>query len=139
MAKLGTANDIVSQTELELGITLKPVSSVAGGRDQDIVQLMALMSTVADELLLEEPYKHVLGDEVWVTDKDGKPKAGPTTDDDIILFDKRLMIDGLKYRFLKAKGLEFGEEQRDFISRMNHIAARDAPVLDLDTDEGVVA
>ena len=44
--------------------------------------MVALLSTVADEVLLEEPYKETLGDEVWVTDKDGKPKPDrrpPTT------------------------------------------------------------
>jgi hypothetical protein len=138
MAKPGNAKDIVSDASLEIGITLKPVSTVASSNDQDIVQMLALLSTVADEVLLEEPYKYILGDEVWCTDKDGKPKEKPTTDTDLILFDKRLAINGLKYRFLKAKGLEFGEEQRDFITRMNKIAARDAPVIDLDEDEGVV-
>ena len=55
----------------------------------------------------------ILGDGVWCTDKDGEPKSSRPTDTDLILFDRRLMIDGLKYRFLKAKGLEFGEEMRD--------------------------
>ena len=44
----------------------------------------------------------------------GGAEIRPTADDDIVLFDARLAIDGLKYRFLKAKGLEYGEEQRDF-------------------------
>lgn len=138
MASPGNAKDIVSQASLEIGITQKPVSTVASSNDQDIVQMLALLASVADEVLLEEPYKYILGDEVWCTDKDGKPKDRPTTDTDLILFDKRLAINGVKYRFLKAKGLEFGEEQRDFITRMNKIAGRDAPVIDLDTDEGVV-
>jgi hypothetical protein len=139
MAAPGNAKDIVSQASLEIGITQRAVTTVASSSDQDIVQMLALMSAVAAELLLEEPYKWVLGDEVWCTDAAGKPKKRPTTDTDLILFDERLMVDGLKYRFLKAKGIEFGEEQRDFITRMNKIAGRDAPVLDLDDDEGVVA
>jgi hypothetical protein len=65
-------------------------------------------------------------------------KARPTADDDIILFDPRLTVDGLKYRFLKAKGLEYGEEQRDFISRLNKIAGRNAPVIDMNEDPGRV-
>lgn len=139
MAAPGNAKDIVSQASLEIGITQRPVSTVSSTNDQDIAQMLALLSNVADELLLEEPYKYVLGDGVWCTDKDGVPKDRPTTDTDLILFDKRLAIDGAKYRFLKAKGLEFGEEQRDFITRMNKIAGRDAPVLDLDVDEGRTA
>jgi hypothetical protein len=65
-------------------------------------------------------------------------KSRPTADDDIILFDARLTVSGLKYRFLKAKGLEYGEEQRDFIARLNKIAGRNAPVLDLNYDTGRV-
>jgi hypothetical protein len=99
--------------------------------------MLALLSTVADDVLLEEPYKISLGDGFWVSDKDGTPKARPTTDTDLILFDGRLAVDGLKYRFLKAKGLEFGEEMRDYTSRMNKLAGRvNARVLDLDLDEG---
>ena len=65
------------------------------------------------------------------------PKARPTTDTDLILFDGRLAIDGLKYRFLKAKGLEFGEELRDYTARMNKLAGRvNARVIDLEADEG---
>jgi hypothetical protein len=57
----------------------------------------------------------------------------------LILFDSRLAIDGLKFRFLKAKGLEFGEELRDFSNRLNRLAARtNAAVIDLYLDQGRV-
>src|SRR6478736_445612 len=114
MAQLITARDALSQAQMELGITQKPISTVTNTLDQDISQMLALMAAVADEILLEPAYKTLLGDDVWCTDKDGKPKLWPTTDTDIILIDGRLMIDGLKYRFLKTKGMEFGEEMRDF-------------------------
>jgi len=138
MAQLGTAKYIVNQASQEIGLTQKPISTVTGN-DQDITQMLALLANVADEVLLEEPYDTILGDGVWCRDKDGNPKIAPTTDDDVILFDRRLAIDGAKYRFLKAKGLEFGEELRDFTTRMNKIAGRNARVLDLDTDVGRVA
>ena len=138
MAQLGTAKDIVNQASQEIGLTQRAITTVTGN-DQDISQMLSLLSNVADEVLLEEPYDTLLGDGVWCVDKDGKPKLQPTTDDDVILFDRRLAIDGAKYRFLKAKGLEFGEELRDFTTRMNKIAGRNTRVLDLDTDEGRVA
>jgi len=138
MAQLGTAKDIVNQASQEIGLTQKPISTVTG-IDQDITQMLALLSNVADEVLLEEPYDTILGDGVWCHDKNGNAKIAPTTDDDVILFDRRLAIDGAKYRFLKAKGLEFGEELRDFTTRMNKIAGRNASVLDLDVDEGRIA
>src|SRR5262245_54800129 len=136
MAQLATAKFCVSQASQELGITRKPISTI-NAQDQDIAQMVALMSAVADELLLEEPFKSIYGDDVWCNDANGNPKTVPTADDDVILFDARLMIDGLKYRFNKAKGLEFGEEMRDFINRMNKIAVRNlSKVIDLDADEG---
>jgi hypothetical protein len=137
MARLYNANMVISAAQMELGITQRPVSSVTNTLDQDISQMLALMNTVADDILLEEPYTTTLGDGVWCTDKDGIAKFQPTTDTDICLIDGRLMVNGLKYRFLKAKGLEFGEEMRDYTNRMNKLAGKiNGRVLDLDVDEG---
>ena len=134
---LYTINQVVSDAQMELGIAQKPISSVVTSADEDVAQMVALMSAVADDVLLEEPYKITLGDGYWVSDNAGTPKARPTTDTDLILFDGRLAIDGLKYRFLKAKGLEFGEEMRDYTARMNKLAGRvNARVIDLDEDQG---
>jgi hypothetical protein len=134
---LYTVNQVVSGAQMELGIAQKPISSVVTSLDEDVAQMLALMSAVADDILLEEPYKVTLGDGYWVSAADGTPKPRPTTDTDLVLFDGRLAIDGLKYRFLKAKGLEFGEEMRDYVARMNKLAGRvNGRVIDLDTDEG---
>jgi hypothetical protein len=135
--RLFNANRVISAAQMELGITQRPVSTVTNTLDQDISQMLALMATVADDLLLEEPYATTLGDGVWCIDKDGVQKEQPSTDTDLILMDGRLMINGLKYRFLKAKGLEYGEELRDYTNRMNKLAGRvNGRVLDLDADEG---
>ena len=140
MARLMTVQELVHQASLELGISqaLQP-AKVVGSRDQDIVQMGALLHAVADEVLLEDPYRFTLGDDVWVTDKDGNPKLSPTLDTDIILFDSRLAINGLKYRFNQAKGYEFAEQLREFVIRLNKLAGRiNARVLDLDADESRV-
>jgi hypothetical protein len=138
MAKL-TLNQIVSQASLEIGITLRPVSAVTGSLDQDIVQMASLLQAVADEVLLDEPYKVTLGDGIWVTGPGGEPKPYPTADGDLILFDGRLAIDGLKFKFLQAKGLEFGEQMGAFVNRQNKLAGRlVGRVLDLDEDVGRV-
>jgi hypothetical protein len=138
MARLLTAKEVISQAQQELGMTQRPISTVTNTLDQDISQMLALTAAVADEVLLEPAYRSILGDEIWCTTADGKPKPlGPTTDTDLILLDGRLMINGLKYRFLKQKGMEFGEEMRDFVVRMNKLAVRANPrVLDLYADEG---
>jgi|SRR5215467_7382718 len=136
-----TVKDIVNQAAMEIGTTQSPISIVFQSADQDIVQMGALLNAVADEVLIEEPYKVTLGDGVWVTDTTGNPKIFATQDTDIVLFDYRLAIDGLKYRFLQAKGLEFAEQLREYTVRLNKVAARvNAKVLDLDdeTDNGRV-
>lgn len=139
MAELATVLDVVSQASKEIGIAQQDVATVVGTLDQDIAQMLALLDVVADEVLGEEPYKEYLGDGLWVLSSVGQPKEKITADDDRIAFDRRLTINGLKYRFLKAKGLEFGEEMRDFLSRLNKLGARaNARVIDLDLDAGRV-
>ena len=139
MARLLTIVDAVSDASLEIGIVQRPVTNVVGSADQDIAQMAALLQNVADELLLDAPYRDQLGDGNWLIDGAMEVrKSRPTSDTDVILFDPRLAVSGLKYRFLKAKGLEYGEEQRDFIARLNKIAGRNAPVLDLNYDVGRV-
>jgi hypothetical protein len=139
MARLFTILQIVSDVSMELGTTQIPVIQALGSTDQDIAQITALMQNVADELLLDPPYRDALGDGNWIYDPGLLVrKARPTQDSDVVLFDPRLSVSGLKYRFLKAKGLEYGEEQRDFIARLNKLAGRNAPVLDLNADPGRV-
>jgi hypothetical protein len=139
MARLFTILQIVSDVSMELGTTQIPVIQALGSTDQDIAQITALMQNVADELLLDPPYRDALGDGNWIYDPGQLVrKARPTQDSDVVLFDPRLSVSGLKYRFLKAKGLEYGEEQRDFIARLNKLAGRNAPVLDLNADPGRV-
>ena len=137
MPRLASILDAVSDASLEIGIVQQPVTNVVGTADQDIAQMAALLQNVADELLIDPPYRDLLGDGNWLIDAGGVVrKSRPTADSDIILFDPRLAVDGLKYRFLKSKGLEYGEEQRDFISRLNKIAGRNAPVIDMNEDVG---
>jgi hypothetical protein len=137
MPALMTVRDCVNQTQFELGISQRVIPSVLASFDQDVVQMLALLSAVADEVLLEEPYKITLGDGMWLADAGGASKPSPTADSDVILFDARLAVDGLKYRFLKAKGLEFGEEMRDFTTRLNKLAGRvNTKVIDLERDDG---
>jgi hypothetical protein len=132
-----TVKDCVSQASMELGIAPKPVTSAVGSNDQDIAQMVALLSAVADEVLLEQPYKDTLGDGYWLATRTGEPVAQPMADDNVILFDGRLAVDGLKFRFLKAKGLEFGEELQNFAVRLNKLASRvNSRVIDLNYDVG---
>jgi len=137
MPRLLNIVDVVSDASMEIGIIQRPVTLVIGTADQDIAQMTALLQNVADELLLDPPYREQLGDGNWLIDASLTfRKSRPTADTDLILFDPRLAVNGIKYRFLKAKGLEYGEEQRDFITRLNKVAGRNAPVIDLNEDPG---
>ena len=139
MGKLITVKDAVSKASLEIGIVQRPITTAIDSPDADIVQMVALLSAVADEVLLDEPYRSTLGDEVWIFDENGAPKQDITADSDRIGFDARLAINGLKYRFLQGKGLEFGEQMRDFTNRLNKLASRvNSQVIDLYDDGGRV-
>jgi hypothetical protein len=135
MPALLTVKDVVSQVAMEIGISQQPVSTVVASSDQDIAQMRSLLHAVADEVMTEEPYQTSLGDWGWLLSSTGEPLLGIVSDSDVIQFDGRLAVSGLKWRFLQAKGLEFGESQRDFSIRMNKLAAKaNARVLDLDID-----
>jgi hypothetical protein len=137
MARLATVKEIVSQASMEVGITQRAVNQAVNALDQDIAQMVGLLSAVARELLLDEPYETTLGDGVWLADRNGKPIVGvPDADDNVVLFDADLATLGLKWRFRHAKGLEFGEDLRDFSSRLNKLANRvNGKVIDLDFAE----
>jgi hypothetical protein len=127
----------VNDASMEIGIQQRQLGQALGSSDEDIVQMTSLLTAVADELLLEEPYLDLLGDGNWLLGTGGVYLSRPKEDTDRILFDGRLAISGLKYRFLQAKGLEFGEQMRDFLTRMNKVAVRaNNRVLDLDLDGG---
>lgn len=135
--KLFTVTEVVGQAQIEVGIAQVLPGTVINSLDQDIVQMLSLLSAVADEVLLEEPYKVTLGDGIWCSAADGTPRPlGPKANDDVILFDGRLAVTGLKYRFRSAKGLEFAEDLRDFTSRLSKLAVPMARVIDMDADPG---
>jgi hypothetical protein len=135
MPALKTVLDVVSQVAIEIGIAQQRVSTVVATADQDVAQMRGLLAAVADEVMAEEPYQTSLGDQNWLQSSTGEPLQAIASDDDVIQFDGRLAMSGLKWRFLQAKGLEFGESQRDFTVRMNKLAARaNDRVLDLDID-----
>jgi hypothetical protein len=137
MSRLLTVYDAVNQAQRELGLTQFDIQSAMPSADHDIAQMTALLSAVADEVLLNEPYKETLGDGYWLRDANGSTKTAPTADTDVILFDGRMAVEGLKFRFKLAKGLEYGEELRGFADRMNRLAVRsNAKIIDLDLDSG---
>lgn len=137
MPALISVKDAVSIASQEIGIIQRPITTAVGSLDEDIAQMTALLRAVATEVMLSAPYEERLSDGFWLRSTDGDMRNVPKADDDLILFDPRLAISGLKFRFLKAKGLEFGEEMRDFTAVQNRLASRsNSRLLDLEIDEG---
>ena len=66
MPRLATVLDAVSDASLEIGIVQRPVTNIVGTADQDIAQMTALLQNVADELLIDPPYRDLLGDGNWL-------------------------------------------------------------------------
>jgi hypothetical protein len=137
MAELISVLKAVNDASMEIGIRQTALQQAIGSKDEDVVQMTALLNSVADDVLLDEHYQDLLGDGHWLIDKNGKFLTQPQADDDRLLFDARVAITGLKFKFLQAKGLEFGEQMRDFEVRLNKLAVRaNNRVLDLNIDEG---
>jgi hypothetical protein len=129
----------VDRASKEIGIVQFDITQALGSLDQDVSQMTALLTAVADELTTSQPYEDSLGDGYWLLSSDGVYRNAPVADTDLILFDARVIVDGLKFKFLQAKGLEFGEQLRDFTTRLNKLAAKaNGRVLDLNLDWSVV-
>lgn len=68
----------------------------------------------------------------WVTTSAGVAKARFTLDSDLTLFDDDLMIMGLKWLFFQAKGFEYTELRRQWLSQVSIAAASDGGAQTLD-------
>jgi hypothetical protein len=69
----------------------------------------------------------------WVYDVVGDPKDSFTRDDDETYLDPRLIILGIRWRFLKSKGLEYGEDFKTYQTERNQKMARDGGNTELST------
>ena len=104
MPQLSTILQVVSDVSLELGTTQLPVTQAVGSSDQDVAQMVALMANVADELLLDPPYRDALGDGNWIYDTGNLVrKSRLTQDTDVVLFDQRLAVDGYRRTFCPSR------------------------------------
>lgn len=63
--------------------------------------------------------------ENWVQSSSGTPKAAFSADDDTTLLDEDILTLGVKWRFLKAKGLDYGEEFSSYESALESIFGAD--------------
>lgn len=61
----------------------------------------------------------------WVEASNGDAKEAFTSDTDTALIDEDILILGVKWRFLKAKGLDYGEEFRSYEAALEAIFGSD--------------
>lgn len=61
----------------------------------------------------------------WARDADDEPLTEFTADTDTTLFNEGLIRLGLRWRFLKSKGLEYAEDYRSYMTERNQRMARD--------------
>lgn len=69
----------------------------------------------------------------WVYDVAGTPKSLYTRDDDESYLDERLMRLGIRWRFLKSKGLEYSEDFRTYETQKAEKQSRDGGNTELST------
>ena len=67
----------------------------------------------------------------WARGADGTAKSEFTADDDTTYLSERLIWLGLRWRFLKAKGLEYGEDMETYEREVQKAAARDGGAAQL--------
>jgi len=75
----------------------------------------------------DEIYFEYLSDK-WVTDSGRSTKYSTMqADTDLPLLDDQLLVHGLRWRFKRENGLEYGESYREYERRLKNLIARDVP------------
>lgn len=72
---------------------------------------------------------------LWVEDSGGTAKADFTADTDLSRINENIIVMGLVWRWLKARGLDYAEEKRDYeIALKNFVLRNNSGELDLAGD-----
>lgn len=61
----------------------------------------------------------------WVADTNGTPKSAFTADTDVARIDEDILTLGVKWRFLKSKGMDYSEEFRSYESALESVFGSD--------------
>jgi hypothetical protein len=105
----------------ELGLSVKG-QSVLSSSDRDTSQIAALIVDTCEELISRYPWRSSIGTNPPYMSGNGEPKYILELDDDIPLFDSRVLKSGAKWRYLNAKGLAYAEVFRTYETRINSFA-----------------
>lgn len=109
---------IVEDTGLEVGLVLKTTNVIAS-TDRDTKQFSRLAIETCKDLLARFPWRISIGDDPWVKKDDGTFVYELSDDTDTPMFDSRIIKDGVKWRYLSAKGLTYAEPFRFYEKRIN--------------------
>lgn len=124
---VGSVND-VEWAGWKYGVIATPIRKIWRTRSDSSIEVFPVPSS-ADSLALS-----VIANE-WGRTSGGTPKTGLTLDSDTHVFNDRLFILGVKWRFLEAKGLPFAEPLADYqrVLGVRKSAARPARTVSLDS------
>lgn len=70
-------------------------------------------------------YEYVTKDWCYSSDTVPVPRADYEADSDTAYISEKLIILGLRWRFLKSKGLEYGEDYQTYMTQRTQVMARD--------------
>lgn len=125
---VGSVNDI-EWAGWKYGVIATPIRRIWRTRSDSSIEVFPVPTTDGDTLVLS-----AIANE-WARSGAGTPQTSLGLDADTHIFGDRLFIAGVKYRFLEAKGLPFGEPLDEYTRLLGarKAASRPARTLSLDS------
>lgn len=112
------------------GVVTTPIDKIFRTTDIDQVEVFPTPTASGDTLVLS----YITAD--WVTGAASATQSEFLADADVHLFDERLFVLGLKYKFLRAKGLSYDEEYDQFQKQLDLRRAQTRPAQTLSITGG---
>ena len=125
---VGSVND-VEWAGWQYGVTATPIRRIWRTRSDSSIEIFPEPTSSGDELVLSTVANE------WARSAAAAPKTSMAADDDTHLFNDRLFLLGVKWRFLESKGLPFmaPKAEYDAILGVRRAAARPARTVSLDS------
>lgn len=124
---VGSVND-AEWMQWQYGIMSTPIRRIWRTTSDSTIEVFPVPTTNGDTLAL------AFVTDLWAQSSTGVPQGALSADTDVHLFNDRLFLLGLKWRFLEAKGLPFvaPKAEYDRIISVRKAAARPQRTLSLD-------
>lgn len=112
---------LVTDAAAELGIDIVQ-GNVMTSADKDARQLALFLKGTCDECLTMFPWRAYIGHDPWVQTANGEYKYTLDADTDTPMIDARVLMLGIRWRYLHSKGLTYNEDFRTYQMRINSFA-----------------